>query len=304
MDVGVDGPAQNLEDGVGEVSEQTTDEGKYLAHKTRFMADAAHSKEWREQARKDFDFPVGRQWEDNTAKAMVNDEKKVPITFNICLSIIKAVAGIEINSRHEIYFYPRGTDEGDVIANELLNGTSKWMGQNCDAEDEQSEAFQDTLKCGMGWTESLMEYEEEPNGKYIEGEMDPLEMYWDKYARKKNLNDSRHLFRARKMSRHDARSLLKRVTEEEFDDADLNATWAIGVDYNDQRVDAEERRTRPNNAPVGGDKDEVHIVHAQWYESEPYNRAANPYTGQIEELDDEGLKALKERAKADRKSVV
>lgn len=305
MDAGEDGPGQNLEETSTDPSEQTTAEGKYRSHKSRFLRDAAHSKDWRVQAKKDFNFSVGEQWEETTAKTMINDEKRVPITFNMCLAIIKAVAGIEINSRHEIYYYPRGTDEGDIVANEYINGVSKWMGQNCDAEDEQSDAFQDTTKCGMGWTESVMDYEEEPDGKYTEGGISPLEMVWDCDARKKNLQDAKRLARVRKMTVSDARALIKSRGGKDFTDADLNCSWAEGFETDTQAINAEERKTRPNNSsPVDPDKDEVYIVHTQWFETENYHRVANPYSGQLEDMDATQLATLNEAAKADGHEVM
>jgi hypothetical protein len=70
--------------------------------------------------------------------------------FNRALLTIKAVAGFEINNRHEIHYLPRTLD--DAAVNEVLNGASKWMGDECEAEDEESQAFQDCTICGMGWT--------------------------------------------------------------------------------------------------------------------------------------------------------
>lgn len=287
--LGLDGPAQNDDEAGDDIAAATTDEGKFLTLRAQYITDDGHCAAWHEQARKDFDFTIGKQWEDQTSKAMI-DEKRPPITFNLCLSIIKAVAGIEINSRHEIYYYPRDSGEGDVIANELLNGCSRWMGQNCDAEDEQSEAFQDALKVGMGWTEHLMDYEEDPEGKYIESELDPLEMRWDRYARKKNLVDARRLWRCRKMSLADARALMESVGATDYDDGDLDASWAVSGGSSDGIADMAKRKNRVGSGESSQpDKDEVHIVHAQWYEREPYFRVANPFTGKIDEMGQEEL---------------
>lgn len=122
----------------------------YRVLRTWFENDASAAHEWRCNAREDFDFVAGEQWDDETRRYLESQGRPV-ITFNRVLSVIKAVAGIEINGRHETTFIPRDSSEGDIKINELLTQASQWMADGCDAEDEQSEAFQDALVCGMGW---------------------------------------------------------------------------------------------------------------------------------------------------------
>jgi hypothetical protein len=107
------------------------------------------------------------------------------------LTILKAVAGMEINGRHEIQFIP---SHNEVTApNELLSAASKWMADGCDGEDEESEAFDNCATCGMGWTENGMSYDDDPSGLYREESINPLEMYWDHSVRKKNLDGAQRL---------------------------------------------------------------------------------------------------------------
>src|SRR3990167_5907606 len=146
--------------------------------------DSTHSAEWRAGAKADFSFLAGRQW-DPEDEAKLEDETRPVIVFNRALSIIKAVAGIEINGRHEIQYLPRGTE--DTAVNEVLTAGSRWMADQSDAEDEESEAFQHALICGMGFTESRLSYDDNPQGEYVEEAINPLEMYWARGTRKKNL---------------------------------------------------------------------------------------------------------------------
>ena len=70
------------------------------------------------QAKNDFDFRSGEQWSD-TDKALLNAKQRPHIVFNRVLTILKAVAGMEINGRHEIQFIP---SHNEVTApNELLS---------------------------------------------------------------------------------------------------------------------------------------------------------------------------------------
>jgi hypothetical protein len=80
-----------------------------------------------------------------------------------------------------------------VKKNELLTSAAKWFRPQCDAEDEESDAFGDLVLCGMGWTETRLDYEDNPEGDPKVDRTDPLEMVWDSGAKKRNLVDGRRL---------------------------------------------------------------------------------------------------------------
>lgn len=255
-----------------------------------FTQDAAHSAVWRRDAKTHFDFIASEQWTPDE-KSQLKEQLRPEVVFNRSITIIKAVAGFEINSRHEIQFLPRNTTETAV--NELLTAASKWMGQDCDGEDEESEAFQHTLITGMGWCEHRLDYEMESAGQYTESVIDPLEMYWDRKARKKNLVDSRRMWRLRKMAVTDAMDLAPG-----YDELQLDARWAVGLNPEEQTKTLEEKRRRDENVNDNfTDQMEVHVVHAQWWEREPYWLVGDSVTNQKVELSDEEYAELEKRAK-------
>lgn len=245
-----------------------------------FRSDRTHSANWRQWCTNWMKFRAGDQWavED---KQLLNSQDRPHIVFNRVLTILKAVAGMEINGRHEIQFIPRGTE--DTKVNELLSAASKWMSDGCDAEDEESQAFEDTCTAGMGWTENRMSYEDDASGMYVEEKLDPREMYWDRKAKKKNLSDAKRMFRARRMSYADALLMFPGKTKGEID-----AVWARGgEDEAFPQKTLEERRIRDPNTTetdIMDDSNEVTIVHAQWIEQEVYWRVADDETGEIHEL--------------------
>lgn len=266
--------------------------GTYNRLRDWYGVDFEHTQKWRKAAKIAYGFAAGEQW-DAKDKAALEEQGRPCITFNRVQSIVKSVAGIEINSRHETIYIPRGTTPGEVKANELLSAASQWMGDQCDAEDEQSQAFQDTIITGMGWTEARMDYERDPDGGYIEERIDPLEMVWDRSARAKNLTDARRLFRVRKMSLGEAMERFEGI-----DPGELDAVWAVGADDTGEVKPIEERRRKRSEGEPPSTHDEVHIVHAQWVETECYYRLPDPQTGQIIELDEDRYEAISERAKA------
>ena len=253
----------------------------YAMLRDQFEMDAAHSMRWRTRARSEFDFVANEQWEP-ADKAMLEDSGRVPITFNRTLSIIKSVAGIEINGRHETTYLPRDISTESAEVNEMLTEASNWMADGCDAEDEQSDAFQDCCICGMGWTEMRLDFEEDPEGKYVEERIDPLEMLWDNSARAKNLTDARRVWRVRKMLLSEARERFPKAH-----DVDLDASWARQMGMTtDPAKPVEERLNRDENLKFDYDpKTEVHIVQVQWWERETYWRVADPMQPQSEPIE-------------------
>src|SRR5438477_12240508 len=240
--------------------------------KTWFRDDAAHSAHWRTAARDDFDFIAGEQWTAEE-RAALEGQLRPAIVFNRTLAVVKAVAGSEINTRHDIRFIPRNNEDSSV--NEVLTGASRWMADGCDAEDEESEAFQHTLICGMGWTEQRLDYERNPDGEYVEEAVPPLEMYWDRTARKKNLADARRVWRVRRLSIAEARALFPDATDGAFD-----ASWARAGELGDPVRSEEDKRRRDEDAFDADEaRHEVTIVQAQWWEREPYWLVADPASG-------------------------
>ncbi|HSV24352.1 MAG TPA: hypothetical protein VLJ17_15155, partial [Xanthobacteraceae bacterium] len=230
-----------------------------------WQADADFSREWRAQAKFWLGFRAGEQWTVDD-KAVLDDKQRPHIVFNRVLTILKAVAGMEINGRHETAFLPRGTE--DAKPNEVLSQASKWMGDECDAEDEQSQAFDDTATVGMGWAEQRISYEDDPSGLYVEDKISPLEMYWDRTARKKNLSDSRRRSRVRRMPLSDAMHLFPGKTR-----AEVDAVWAVDgtLDYPEKSIEQKWKRDEDNSLdPSYNDLSEVTVVQMQWVEKEIY----------------------------------
>ena len=165
-----------------------------------FKRARAHSAVWRDEAAADYDMVSGHQWSDEDKQKM-EDEGRAAVVFNRVAPVVDAVCGSEIANRQEVRYIPR--EIGDAAVNELLTGTAKWVRDLCDAEDEESDSFGDTVICGMGWTETHVEYDEDPQGLIYIDRVDPLEMLWDPTASKRNLSDARWVMRTKTYSREE-----------------------------------------------------------------------------------------------------
>jgi hypothetical protein len=291
-------PAQNAFDDQAQASDKTagTRPSQLPAPaalrilKAWWKADASHSSVWRVEAKEDFDFRAGEQWTAED-RQLLNSQQRPHIVFNRTITMLRAVAGMEINGRHEIAYLPRHNE--DTAANEELSGISKWMGDECDAEDEQSQAFDNMLTCGMGWTESRLDFEEDSQGKYIEEAIDPIEMYWDRTCLRRNLFGARRMHRVRKLPYGDAMQMFPGKTRQQLD-----AVWALGTELETATKTLEEKRKREENTTdtIYDDMLEVTIVNTQWYEREVYYLVADPNTNRVAELTEEQYSTYERRA--------
>jgi hypothetical protein len=269
------------------------DQALYARLKGWFKEGSTASTEWRRDAREDFAFVAGDQWTDED-KAIMAETMRPMATFNGIEPIIENVAGLEINNRQETKYYPR--EINDAGPTEMLTDAADWARDGCDAEDEESDAFREAAICGMGWTHTFMNYDEEPEGKIVIERVDPLDCYWDASARKKNLADARWVARVKELDLTEAKAEWPG-----HDDADYHASWASEVDADEPhvRIFGRQYETPDSKGTRSPTRGKVRVVEVQWSERElaGYN-VADPSTNAAVTMSAEEWKIVRERLKA------
>jgi len=176
----------------------------------------------------------------------------------------------------------------------MLTDAAKWVRESSDAEDEESEAFQDCVITGMGFTETRMDYETNQDGDIKQDRVDPLEMLVDPTAKKRNMNDARWIAREIEFNKKDFEETFPNAAKDyniDFDDDDTNGNAPHIVDHsrsydNDKNTDIQKYENKTKR-----------VVQYQYFEREPYYRVS--VDNQMVELSPVKYKVLSENGMLD-----
>ena len=231
------------------------------------------TKEWRSEARELYDLIAGKQWTEQE-EATLKEKKRLPIVMNRIAPYIDSIIGTQVNNRKEVRYLPRENSDSQLA--DLYTEAGRWADDLCDAEDEVSDSFYDMIVCGMGWTETRMDYASDPDGQLITAErVDPLEMYWDVDDSSRNMTKSGWVIRAKKYPRDEAEEKWPKIKD---------AMGETG-DY-DERLrephDATNAWKYENDQSAWDPNDSTYLVlQCQYYEDVPAYRVADPESGQV-----------------------
>lgn len=191
---------------------------------TEFNARFKHSKDhhdaWRQEYRALCDMVAGRQW-DRDDEAKLTEQGRPTVTFNLSGKYLDAIVGLQINNRQDIKFLPR--ELGDAKANELLTGAVQWGRDITDIADDETDAFWDCVLGGYGWMEGYLDKDIMLEGVPTGQRVDPLEMYPDPAARKRNLADSRYCIRVKWVEKDEYEELTGATSDDDAALAELVA---------------------------------------------------------------------------------
>jgi hypothetical protein len=305
------------------VADETDNEGEpqslFLTLKGWVKEDRRVIAAWQREARTDFGFKAGHEeihWEPNVLESLKNSKRPFT-TFNFIGPSVNSVAGMEVSNRQEVTYLPRTTQTGnsqgvvgpaqqggpgtapvvgadDSGPAEVFTAAGQYFRDQCDAEDEESDAFQDCATCGVGFTETRIDFDDDPQGKMLIDRCDPLEMGWDHRATKRNMVDSRRFHRVREMDKRAALSMFDGHTIDQID-----AAWAKPQNVETDGHSADREDAYNQGDQNSQEKNTVHVVEITWFDMETSYTVANPQTGEM--LKDQNKKQVKElRKRADK----
>lgn len=245
---------------------------------------------WRTEAREAFGAVAGSQW-DESDLAQLEDEGRPAFVFNRLAGFIRGICGLEATSRNTVTYY--GRELNDAGFNDMLNSAAAWARDECNAEDEESDAFRDMLICGLGWTETYFTTEFDPEGQIVVERVDPLHMRWDPAARKRGLADSRWRARIKWLPLSVIEEVWGKGKADEIeamietDSEILEESWGMPHDataakeYDSQGLG---NARRSSGYPV---------IQFQYIKTAWFYQMVNPATGKLEVVSEDSYKKLK-----------
>lgn len=236
---------------------------------------------WIKEARECYGFVAGDQWTPTELETL-KDQRRPPVVFNRIEPVINVVAGLEVTNRQEVRYLPR--ELGDAGANEVYTGAAEWVRDECNAEDEESEAFVDMATCGEGWTETRLDYEYDHDGTILTARVDPLEMLPDPDATKKNYKGAEFLIRERMVSL----SWIKETWPDKAQELDITLETSSGSREFDgeshHNVQGDQYQAPDHKTGERNTQKTVKLTEYQYKKREPFYRVQDPGTQQIAEL--------------------
>ena len=252
-----------------------------LFHKLKswFEEGRDRTDKWRQEAQEAFDLCAGWQWDADDMRILREDNRPT-VTFNRMDRNIDLINGMDEQNRDEVAFLPR--EQGDVGRSEVLSSAVQYIADETDSGDEKSDAFRDLCITGMGWTNTVMDYQDFEQGMPVESRVDCLQMYWDPHATKRNLKDTRWRARAVIMPTIEAKRMFPGI-----DNAMLHAPWAQITDDPSQPAEPDRQSYNYEDSPTIGRPpllDRSTIVEIQWYEVSEVVVVQDLFTGERQEL--------------------
>lgn len=246
----------------------------------------SHWGEWVEEAKLCYDVQSGRQW-DKDAEDDAKDRGLTIVKINKVDSTVEAICGSQKSNQMDVRYYPREIStkgptgqRQDVVVNEILTEAAKWARDECGAEDEESEAFRDMIICGLGFTETRMDYENDPEGMPVVERVDPLEMRIGVPSVRRNAVDAKYLRRKKGFTKQEA---YQRFGISEGDAPDTSR----GSPH-----DADSWTAYQKGSTASGDPDIIWVSEYQFIELETVYQIVDPMSGQLVEIEEDEFQQL------------
>jgi hypothetical protein len=147
----------------------------------------------RRKIKEDFEFELGKQWEDDDVETLRKVGVKA-LTINKIKPIIKLLTGIERQSKSDFKAFPEGAE--DSVTSEIASKLMKNVVKNSMLELKLSEIFKNGSIGGMCFVEPYIDYSfDMVNGDMKFKKISPLDIYFDPHFKEYDLSDAKFVIK-------------------------------------------------------------------------------------------------------------
>lgn len=190
--------------------------------------------EERTQMAIDHDYYDHLQWREEDAQVLM-DRGQAPLVFNEARQSIDWVLGVQKRQRTDMTILPR--EPNDQQSAEVKTKVFKYVSDSNLAQWHETRAYKDAVLCGLGWLEEGINTD--PGKPLIfAGSEDWRNVYRDSRGRDFDLDDSRYLFRRKRIDLDYAIALLPKAKnhliqhagrhDNEHGDGSVDDVWYLG----------------------------------------------------------------------------
>src|SRR5579863_3263072 len=217
------------------------------------------SQDWRQyEVRENFALFEGNQWDQQEIERQIKNAMPT-IVVNRTAPVIEAISGFEIQNRLDIEYVPRVLNAEEKGYNDIMNNVVRYIEQNSNAYNQYSYAFKDMLICGVGAVDSVINYDNNPDGEVVIQRIFPAFLFWDNAAREKNIKDSDYIVRLKVMNQD--------IIQQEYGVTQFDDIYNAALDA---------RILEFFNAVLAVKTLGV-VYEYQWRQKEPFYRVSNPF---------------------------
>lgn len=117
-----------------------------------------HKKKFLDEAQEDYEFALGKQWDDKNFKDQMDIGVR-PLTINKIRPNIQLLSGHESQNRSDFRAFPEGQE--DSVVAEIATSLMKNVMKNAHGDYKVSETFEDGITCGECYLEPYLDYSQE-----------------------------------------------------------------------------------------------------------------------------------------------
>jgi len=257
---------------------------------------------WQVEAEEDFAFAAGEQWTAEE-KRVLSDEDRPAMVWNYIKSTLDLIMGVIEQNRVRVV--PQPVEPSDQVLCDVLEAVSDVIDDQSNTETEQDEAFSDSSTCGRGFISLDANIDpKRPLEPKIEISSVPVyEIRLDPAGIKDDLSDHRFIFREKWLSKDDFQIAYPEHAKD-IEDLLSNGDPLVledSVSGSGSVFDTldEDGNDNEYDQPLDSDyysrkKNQIRVIHMEYWEGFQRYYAVNPTTNQIEEFQKGDLKGLKQ----------